>query len=59
MPAIFANPMLVLEDNRFEYGEERLVGIGLLYVVVAVVVYVEKTDDEIRVISVRKATKNV
>ncbi|MBI1763337.1 MAG: BrnT family toxin, partial [Acidobacteria bacterium] len=44
-------------DDRFDYGEERFVTLGLLNGFVLVVVHTE-TDKVIRLISVRKATKN-
>lgn len=56
---MFEFPMLTCIDKRQEYGEERWVGIGFLKGIVAVVVFTENDDrDEIRIISVRKATKN-
>jgi uncharacterized DUF497 family protein len=55
---VFDNPMLIQLDNRFEYGEERWVGIGLLNHLIVVVVYVEQDEGEIiRIISMRKALK--
>jgi uncharacterized DUF497 family protein len=56
---IFENPMLVCIDNRTDYGEERLLGIGVIKGIIATIVYTE--DDKkktIRIISVRKADKN-
>ncbi len=29
---IFAGPLVLIEDNRQDYGEQRMVGIGLLVV---------------------------
>ena len=52
---VFTVPMLVAIDEREEYGEERWIGIGLLRTFVVVVVYVERSKDVIRVISLRKA----
>ncbi len=54
---IFNHPMLVHLDSRQEYGEERWIGLGLMQLVLAVVVYVEREGDCIRIISARKATK--
>jgi uncharacterized DUF497 family protein len=57
--SMFDLPMLRGVDKRFDYGEERWVGIGFLKGIVAVVVFTEDDDrDEIRIISVRKATSN-
>lgn len=56
---IFDFPMLTCVDNRFDYGEERWVGIGFLKWIIAVIVYTEDDEkDIIRIISCRKATKN-
>ena len=44
-------------DDRFDYGEERFVTFGLLNGIALAVVHTE-TDQVIRLISVRKATKN-
>lgn len=57
--AMFDHPMLVALDTRKEYGEDRWIGIGLLRVAVAVIVYLEWEDEQtIRIISARKATKH-
>jgi uncharacterized DUF497 family protein len=47
--------MLIVEDVREDYGEQRMIGIGLLDFVV-VVVHVESSE-EIRIISMRKASR--
>jgi uncharacterized DUF497 family protein len=52
---IFSSPMLVDSDDWQEYGETRLIGIGLLEARVVVLVYVERTVETIRIISLRKA----
>lgn len=57
-PTIFDSPMLAQLDNRDDYGEERWIGIGWIRSLVCVVVYVEISDEKIRIISARKATKN-
>lgn len=54
---LFNHPMLSLLDDREDYGEERWIGIGRLRQQVAVVVYVERYEDTIRIISARKATR--
>ena len=54
---IFQSFMLVALDTRFDYDEDRYVGIGLLRNNVVVVVYTELEDDVIRIISLRKAVK--
>ena len=55
---IFNGPMLISPDTRYDYGEERYIGIGFIRHMAGVVVYVEKENDVIRVISARKATKH-
>jgi hypothetical protein len=55
--AVFAGLILTFEDDRFEYGESRFVTVGMLNDIVVVVAHTE-TDEEIRIISMRKATKN-
>lgn len=54
---IFKHPLLSMLDNRENYREDRWIGIGWIKNIIAVVVYTE-SDDVIRIISARKATKN-
>lgn len=54
---VFDGPTFVFEDDRWDYGEDRWVTIGLLDFKVVVVVHTE-SDDEIHVISLREATRN-
>lgn len=54
---IFEYPMLIKTDTRKDYGEQRLVGLGLLFEVEIVIVFT-KRGDNIRVISIRRANKN-
>ncbi|GAA5169876.1 BrnT family toxin [Viridibacterium curvum] len=51
---VFAGPMVLFEDDRQDYGESRLIGIGLLDCLVVLIVHVER-DESIRIISMRKA----
>lgn len=55
---MFDRPMVTLLDQRKEYGEDRWIGIGMLRAIMAVVVFVERHQDTIRIISARKATRN-
>jgi len=48
---------VTFEDNRFDYGEQRYVTLGVLRGTVVVVATAE-TVDEIRVISMRRATSH-
>ena len=52
---VFSMPMLVAADDREDYGEDRWIGVGLLGAFVVVVAYVERDEDVIRIISLRKA----
>lgn len=54
---IFEGPMVLFEDTRQDYGEQRMIGIGLLDCLVVLVVHVE-SDTEIRIISMRKANSD-
>ena len=54
---VFAGAIILFEDNRFAYGEKRMVAIGLLGIAVVVVVHVDD-DDTIHIISMRQASKN-
>lgn len=48
---------VTFEDRRFDYGQERFVTIGPLEGQLVVIVTTE-TEEEVRVISMRKATKD-
>ncbi len=51
--------MALIELNeREDYGEERWKGIGFLRKGVVVVIFTERHNDTIRIISARKADKN-
>ena len=52
---VFNGAMRIFQDTRFDYGEQRWVGIGFLGLSVVVIVHTE-TETEIRIISMRKAT---
>jgi len=51
---VFAGPLVLIEDTRHNYGEQRMIGIGLLDFLVVLIVHVE-SEDETRIISMRKA----
>ena len=55
-PSVFVGFTFTFEDARFAYGEQRFETLGLLAGVPVSIVHTE-TDDEIRIISFRKATK--
>ena len=52
---IFLAPILVAPDDRENYGEDRWIGIGMLRTRAVVVLYTERGEDVIRIISLRKA----
>jgi len=58
VPEIFNGPMIINIDDRFHYDEKRYIGIGFLRNIIAVVAFVEKEKDVIRIISARKANKH-
>lgn len=49
--------MLTMTDSRQGYNEDRWIAIGWIYHLTSVVIYTERADDVIRIISARKATK--
>jgi uncharacterized DUF497 family protein len=57
VPEIFDSDVVIIPDERFDYGESRFIGIGILKSQVIVVTYTERQNN-IRIISARKATKN-
>jgi len=54
--AVFAGVTYTFEDDRLDYPEQRYVTLGLLVGVPVSLVHTE-TNDEIRIISFRKATR--
>ncbi len=54
--AVFDGITVTFEDDRFDYGEQRFITLGLLSGMVVVITHTER-DDGIRVISMRKASK--
>lgn len=56
LPLLFDGATVLLVDDRFDYGEIRFTTLGLLNGIVFLVVHTE-TDEVIRLISARKATK--
>ena len=55
-PRVFEGVTYTFEDDRFSYGEQRFVTLGLLAGIPVSVVHTE-SDHEIRVFSFRKATR--
>ena len=56
-PRVFEGLTFTFEDDRFSYGEQRFVTLGLLTGVPVSIAHTE-TDYEIRIISFRKATSH-
>lgn len=52
---IFEAPMLIDLDERFDYGEDRWIGIGRPRSRIVVLIYTELENETIRIISLRKA----
>ena len=55
-PFVFEGVTYTFEDDRFSYGEQRFVTLGLLAGIPVSVVHTE-SEYEIRIISFRKATQ--
>ncbi len=56
---IFNHPMLIQLDTRYDYGEDRWIGIGMTHSRVLVIVFTERDGGEtIHIISMRKALKH-
>ena len=54
---VFAGLTVTVEDDRMAYGERRFVTFGVLESQVVAVVHTE-SEDVIRIISIRKATRS-
>jgi len=57
VPAMFDGTVVTIADERFDYGENRYITLGLLKYRVIVVAHTDE-NNVIRIISARKATKN-
>jgi uncharacterized protein len=53
---VFDGALVLFEDVREDYGEQRMIALGLLDAIVVVVVHIEG-DDIVRIISMRKADR--
>ena len=54
---IFEGATFTIRDDRFDYSENRYITLGMLEGIIIVIAHSEE-DELIRVISMRKATKN-
>ena len=57
LPEVFDGNVVIIPDERFDYGETRFILIGILKSQVIVMAYTERGEN-IRIISARKTTKN-
>lgn len=55
-PRVFEGTTYTFEDDRFSYGEQRFVTLGLLAGIPVSIVHTE-SEHEIRIISFRKASR--
>jgi uncharacterized DUF497 family protein len=55
---VFELPMLAALDDREDYGEDRWIGIGMVETHVVIIVYTERSENTIRIISMMKAVTN-
>lgn len=53
---VFSGPCVTFEDDRFSYGEQRLITLGLLAGRLVVVAHTPR-DDGTRIISMRKGNR--
>jgi uncharacterized DUF497 family protein len=56
-PRVFEGTTLTIEDDRFNYGEQRFVTLGFLGGVAVSIAHTE-TEEHIHVISFRRASRN-
>jgi uncharacterized DUF497 family protein len=54
---VFDGATFTINDDRFDYGKNRYITLGMSEGIVVVITHLEE-DELIRIISIRKATKN-
>jgi hypothetical protein len=54
---VFNGATFTINDDRFDYGKNRYITLGMSEGIVIVITHLEE-DELIRIISIRKATKN-
>lgn len=54
---VFSGATLTFADDRFDYEEDRFITLGMVRGEVVVVAHTER-DEAVRIVSMRKATKN-
>jgi len=55
---VFLTPVLITLDDRFDHGEDRWVGLGLLDSRIVKVVFTEPQEEVRRIVSLRKALQH-
>jgi len=58
LQSVFVGHLFIWHDGKFDYGEDRWIGIGLWKWILVVVVFTEPDEETIRIISARKAKKH-
>jgi uncharacterized DUF497 family protein len=53
---VFDGPTISAEDRKSDYGEQRFLAFGWLDEYVVAISYTYRSEDEIRIISMRRAT---
>jgi uncharacterized DUF497 family protein len=54
---VLSGSCVTFADSRFDYGEDRLITLGLLAGRVVIIAHVPRGDDITRIISMRKANR--
>jgi uncharacterized DUF497 family protein len=54
---VLTGPCVTFVDSRFDYGERRLITLGLLVGRVVVIAHAPRVEDTTRIISMRKANR--
>lgn len=58
IPKMLEGDLVVLADDRYDYGEPRFMAFGFLSGHLVSVAYTERSENVIRLISARKASKH-
>jgi uncharacterized DUF497 family protein len=54
---VLKGPCITFVDERFDYGEKRLITLGLLAGRAVLIAHAQRSDDITRIISMRKANR--
>jgi len=54
---VFSGPCVTFIDDRFDYGEDRLITLGLLHARLVIIVHAP-FDDGTRIVSMRKGNRH-